>query len=356
MKMVLSCILAISMLQTVYAQQYNITTNKADPFSIALIKLLNAASNRFADYKSDLIRSTWLGDDHKLAFEFPGSSMAVIRSRDWDKNAYVEFRGFGSIKDISNGMQTLIAKISNALGDQLMTPVVHGDPTTLVQIAGLSIKDKNGYFTSHFELFPGSSSAVPYLTGPEKEEDNDQPKKYFILLKIQGGIPSYQYYIPSNIVSPDQQLTQTLQYLLKAATNDFDSLPEKRNHAIAIKKKKTDTLQLNGYTVLLNRRGQNHIASILFPAPADSVAFNERWNWCHLIVQSAVGSGYVYHRSESTDSRYIVYYAKLYDQKNPQMQLELKPGIYNTPNTMDVVVRSSQSHSVKRGLSRDDFD
>jgi hypothetical protein len=356
MKSVLIAVLATFILQPLRAQHYNITTDKNDPFSLALVKILNDASTRFADCKGDSIRSTWLmGDDHKLSFDFPGSSIAIIRSRDWDRSAYIEFRGFSSVNEVSKGIRSLIAKIKNALGSQLVPPIIHGDTATILQIAGLSIKDQHGYFTPHFELFPGASSADPYLLGPEKEEDG-LPKKYFILLKVQGGVPSYQYYVPANIVSPDFKLTQTLQQLMKAAAADFDSLPGKRLAHVAMKKKKTDTLLLNGYTVLINQRGSNYTTSILFPAPVDSVAFNEQWDWCNRAVQSATGSRYVYHHSYLGENHFTSYYAIKYNEKDPRIYIEHLKGNDYPSSPISIKVISTRNHQVKRGLSSEDFD
>jgi hypothetical protein len=319
MKRTLLIIVLFTLTSYPKAQQYHVSTEQRDSFSIALVKLLNAVTNRFEDYKGDSLTYNWLtGFDYRLNLDFPGSSMAVVRARDWDRNAYVEFRGYKDEKSVRNNFQLLIEKIKKAMGDQLLMPEWKINADSYVQMIGFSLKGKTGYFNSNFEMFTGQSTLDPYLGSSAKEGSG--PQKYFILLKINGRTPSYKYYISPNVSPPDEKLHKTLKQLLESAAEDFVSLHGKKPRTL--KRKKIDSLSINGHIVVMNYRGAHHTATISFPAPLDSIAFNKQWEWCHRSIQAAVGSAYVYLPFKLTESRYIAYHAKSYKCNNPDVQLE----------------------------------
>src|SRR5437868_13037075 len=108
---------------SLFAQQYQVSTTQNDAFSMALVKLMNAAPNAFADLKGDAIRSTSLmGDDYKLNIDFPGSRAGIVRYRDWDKNAYVEFGGYETKAAMLKGVKDIVNRIKFTLGDQFFQP------------------------------------------------------------------------------------------------------------------------------------------------------------------------------------------------------------------------------------------
>jgi len=337
------------------AQVYKVTTGQQDPFSLAFVKLLNCAAGRFKDCTGDSIRSTSLmGDDHKLSFSFPGSAMAIVRSRDGDRNAYIEFRGFTGKEGREQAIRELVVKIKKALGPQLYDENKNDKE---IYFYGLSIKDTNGYFSMNIELFWGRSSAPIYLLGPEWE-DESQPKKDFVLLKIYGGIPTYQYDIHT-VPPPDALLDITLQKLLVDATTDFDKIKLKEKDSLLKKtKRKRDTVQLNGFNVLLNYRGGNYSANMQFDAAPDTAAFNLQWLHYQKAVQAAVGSGYVYYLynngyPHNYRDQGVLYYSR--DQSNkPRIYLSLEKGADNR-RFIQIKIQSTITHATKRSLDPDDL-
>lgn len=203
------------------AQEYKVYSDKTDSFSKAIVRLLECARDRFTTCKGDSIRSTWLmGDDFHLSFPFPGSSMAIVRRRDYDVNGYIEFRGYNNEKTREESIREIAAKIRNTFGNRIYDR--NSDTAKKIYFYGLSLKDENGYFGMNMELFGSSSTAPVYLLGPEKENEVGD-KKYFILLKIYPGVPHYYYFIRP-VKAPHINLDKTLTQLLSLAEKDFDSL------------------------------------------------------------------------------------------------------------------------------------
>jgi hypothetical protein len=356
MKKLSLVLLALISILGLPAQEYKVTTNQEDDFSKALVQLLNAAANRFEDCTGDSIRSTWLlGDDYRLTIPFPGSTIGVVRTRDYDRNVYVEFRGYKNVAEVNKGVRTMISKLKKALGDQLVEPGISGAPN-VTQFSIMSIRDKHGFFTSNIELLPGASHADPYLLGPEREEELNKPKKYFILLKVKQGIPSYQYYIKDGIIPPDEKLQAVLKRLLKEAATDFDSLPMMKSQER--KPKKVDTMQINGYTIWLNKRGAHRSANIVFDVAEDSIAVNKMMTWCRQAIEAAVGSTYVYFPYSYLNVKSFIYYAsyqaKGYKLNSPRIDLEYAPERYNKPIPVVIKIQGVGIHPVKRSASFDD--
>lgn len=321
-----------------HSQDYKPSTKQTDPFSQSFVRLLNAAANGFKDLKGDSLRSTWLmGDDYKLNLDIPGSSIGIVRIRDWDKNVYVEFRGYADMETVSKGFRDLVAKMQQALGDQVETPRFFGNMTSL------SIKDPKGFFAPNIEVFAGSSSAEPYLLGPEKEPEDGQPKKYFILLKVHSGIPYYQSYIPDNVPAPDAALHKTIQQMVKEALTDFGEVP--LPSAAATKKRKTDTVSMNGYTVYVNKRGQHYSATI--PVSQNKLSLAT----CHQALQAALGSRYVFHESELMERKYNIYFIPNNNELPPVVFLEYPK---EKDDSILIRIESRHGHQTKRSADLDE--
>ncbi len=333
------------------AQQYKVSTTQSDSFSVAIVKLLNAAVSRFSDCKGDSIRTTSLmGEDRQLGFHFPGSTIGIVRTRDGDVNAYIEFRGFANKKSRDEGIRALVQKIKTALGEQLYDPNEQKDNSE-IYFYGLSVKDTNGYFSMNMELFGGSSSAPVYLLGPEREEEGPT-KEDFILLKIYPGIPYYQYYIKP-VPAPNIELDKTLRELLVASHQDFETLRTSTT-SIPARRKKADTLSMNGYEVVVNYRGANYSANLYFPAATDSSAFQRQWLFYQQALQAALGTKYVFGFSSMDELPSAIYYPGYYTGENlPRTHLRL----YKEGGTqlLHVRIESNVAHPTKRGMDRDDL-
>jgi hypothetical protein len=231
-------------------------------------------------------------------------------------------------------------------------PAITGNQKTITQFSMLSIKDQHGYFTTNIELLPGSSHADPYLLGPEREEESNQQKKYFILLKVKAGIPSYQYYIRDGVSSPDQKLHAILKMLIKEAVTDFDSLPTLRTSER--KHKKVDTFQTDGYTIWLDKRGSHRSANIVFDVAEDSIAVRDKMKWCRQAIEAVVGSRYVYYPYSYSNTRSVIYYSTVYNLKNPRIELVYSSDRYRKPIPVIIKIESQRSRPVKRSANLDD--
>ena len=333
------------------AQEYKVSTTQQDVFSIALVKLLNCAADGFKNCKGKLIRSTSLmGDDHQLNIVFPGSAAAVVRIRDWEKNAYIEFRGYTDKQSRIKGVYDIVAKIKKALGDQLQDRY-EGLKKDDVGFYGLSIKDRNGFFSMNMEVFSGASSAPIYLLGPERE-DETKPASDFVLLKIYGGVPSYQHYIHA-IAPPDRKLDTVLRLLIRSAEKDFASPPFEATSATAFKRKKEDTVRVNGIAVYMVYRGANHSAILTFPVNPNSIPYDKQWNNLQRSLEAALGSDYVYQKSRPGDLLDFVFFSKDYIEKKPRVYLMDLP-VDSAAPTISIRIESSYTHEVSRGLRIDD--
>jgi hypothetical protein len=330
------------------AQEYKVSTDQPDSFSIALVKVLNAAPGKFTTCKGEFIRSGSLsGYEYKLNIPFPGSSMAIVRCRDGDQHVYIEFRGFKGKKERDGGIMDLARKIRKALGEQLYDPYENKDPGELY-FYGLSVKDSKGYFSMNMELFGGRSAAGSYLLGPE-EEDRSKPQQDFILLKIYGGTPAYNYYINSTD-PPDKALHATFTQLIKEAATDFDQL-RAQTDSYPQKRKRFDTLRLNSFTVIMNYRGSHYSASLQFRV-TEGLPPQEAWQYYQQALQAALGSDYVYQVYKSGAQPAILYY-RMEGEDKPRIYLQ-QEGEDNNP-CIGIRIESSFSHPVKRSLDRDDL-
>lgn len=351
MKLVITIWLLVSMAAgPLQAQEYKVRTDQADSFSVALVRLLNCAAERFRDCTGDSIRTTWLlGTDSRSTVQVPGSVMTIVRGRDWDANVYAEFRGYSDKKTRDQGIRDLVKKIKKALGDQLYDPYENEEQKD-IYFYGLSIKDKNGYFSMNMELFGGASSAPIYLLGPENEDDLQIPKN-FVLLKIYPGIPNYQYYIRP-VAAPDLKLDATLRQLLSVAEKDFESIRDKNADTLIKKRRRTDTIHLNGFNIRMNYRGSNYSANYFIPASGDSVEFRKQWLYYQQALQAALGSRYVYHKYEMDGRPQLVYYE--YGSNKPRVYLQLN-NEYDRSASIHIRVESAFTHPTRRNLDLDDL-
>jgi hypothetical protein len=332
-----------------YSQLYNPYTDQADQFSKSFVEILNCAKVKFKHCQGDSMRTTWLmGTDYKLTIKVPGSNAGIVRERDWDKNAYLEFGPFNDTVQLRNGMIELVGKMKLALGANANIPheLISG-PNSSYFITSLGLKDANGYFQSNIELMSGAAARDNYFPEPEKEPEVVSGKKYFIILKVYSGIPEYQYYIRELVQAPDSDLDVVLKYFIEMAKTDFRELEKKDSN---VRKQKTDTILMNGIKVLFNPHGQNASATISIETNNEN--FISQWKSAQQSLQAALGEKYVYHLYEMYGQPFVSYYALEYDPVKPRIYLE---GVQknNSERIIEIKISSAYTRQVKRNLSYD---
>jgi len=228
MKAIVNILFSFFVINHGSAQSYSVTTNESDSFSKAFIQLLRCAADRFENCKGKFLQYTALQENEfELTIPFPESAASIVRFSESDKNVYVEFREFENKESLVKGMYSLIDKIGKALNGGIIEPAIVGiDDKGGMQIAAVSIRDGNGYYQSNIELLTGSSSNTYLL--PASRVKGDTSEKYFILLKIYGGIPAYYHNISGDVKSPDKSIEYLLKKLILSAKNDFNSLDEQQ--------------------------------------------------------------------------------------------------------------------------------
>jgi hypothetical protein len=334
------------------SQEYKVRTDKIDEFSASLVKLLNCAVTDFNSCKGEHLQYTMMQEnEYRLTIDFPGATAAIVRERDsWDKNAYIEFRGYADLRALQNGMKDLVKKIQFALGDQLNPDhSLHSGPDSSWFLSGMGLRDQNGFFSSNLELMSGSSASSSYLLEKTGNQNNDSADtKYFILLKVQRGIPAYYYYIKYQIAPPDKILDSVIRELVNAAQNDFGKY-NKRSDSI-VTRRYSDTILLNGHTVYFRFGGQHYHGTLMFPGSPGKNKFQEEWTYYGRVVQAALGSDYAYRISSYDGKPSIVYFRKDYKPDQPRIYLEA--GEDNTLSPVIFIrIESSMTHPVKRNLS-----
>jgi len=329
------------------AQEYKVSTTQQDAFSVALVKLLNAAPDGFKSCKGKLIRSTSLmGDDHQLTIPFPGSAAAIVRIRDWNQTAYIEFRGYANKQSRIKGVYDIVAKIKKALGNQLYDG--NEDPKKDdIDFYELSIKDRNGFFSMNMEVLSGASSAPIFLLGPERE-DETKPKADFVLLKIYGGVPDYRHYIRPSVAT-DKKLDSVLRLLIRSSETDFATPTFEKTRAAAIRQEKFDTLHINGIDVVMKYRGANYSALLIFPVESNSQYDKAASNLLHSL-EAALGSGYVYQEAKPGYPLNTVFFSKDYIENKPRVYLMDRPVNSDSP-TILIMIESSYVHTTTRGTT-----
>jgi len=302
------------------AQEYHPVARNKDAFSQALVNTLHCAADYFKNCKGDSLQYTVLQElEHRLIFNFPGSAAAIVRERNYDRNAYIEFRGYPDTQSLKKGVKGLVSKIRKALGDQLYEDASINKLFSIYYTSfSLSVRDANGFFSPNMEIMVSSSSSVYLLPG---KQDNG-PKEFFILLKIYGRIPNYNYFIPPDTKSPDPVMSKVIHQVWKDAPNDFTNLFRVTADSSFLKnrRKRTDTAVIDGITLIRNRRGSNYSVSIGIPgknSPADSSLPGAL-----SIVKSALGPSYVYTSSSYLGRNMYSFYVPNSNGKKPSVYLE----------------------------------
>lgn len=339
-KLFISIILFLFVAPHLRAQRYQVTTQRTDPFSVALVQLLNCGINRFDSCKGEYFQTTMMSQtEHHLTIKFPNSIAGIVRSADWDKNAYVEFGPYKDRYEMAKALKELKQKIKNALGTQLFDDA----RADSLLYYNMSIADAKGRFESSFELFTGTTREKSYLLTPTiNTVDKTKPEHNFILLKVEGRIPAYYQYIPNDLKPADDSLHLTLKQLILWSLTDFKNLPPGDT---AFKRKRQRVLRMNGLDVIYKPWGGNRSASINIPVSTDSATRQKQWEYYQLIMQAAAGSDYIYHAATLDTWQYIAYFNKNYDQKQPRLYLQL------TNPYIEFEVQSTTSHPVKRSHS-----
>lgn len=330
---------------TIKAQVYTIKTDKYDQFSIAFVELLNCAVKKFSDCKGAFLQYTMMQQtESALTIAFPNSIAGIVRSRDWENDAYVEFGPYADRQELVVAIQSLKQKIQHALGNNLYKD---GRADNLLNFS-MNIADEKGFFQSNFELLTGTTTEKSYLLTPSTHiKETGQREHHFILLKVQSGKPDYYYYVPHKMDVPDTGLQQVLRRMIAAADSDFDSLSKEKG----LRKKISEKVEIDGQAVIIERMGGNRSANIYIEAAADSIEFEKQWQYYQKVMQAAAGERYVFTETKNFSyGPYVVYFNKLYDNTLPDMYLQVSN--WKTKEQLIVLkVQSRFVHPVKRSAN-----
>jgi hypothetical protein len=345
-KLFINAVLLFICGQQVSAQHYQITTTQTDPFSAALVQLLNCGINKFEDCKGAFLQTTMLQEtEYQLNIPFPNSIAGIVRSGDWDKNAYVEFGPYADRYSMAKALKELKQKIKTALGSQLLDDP-HADSLVFYT---MSIADANGHFQSSFELMTSATKEKSYLLTPTiNTTDKSKPEHNFILLKVQGGIPSYYYNIPADVHAPDESMQLTLQQLMRSSTTDFQDLLSDTSA------KKKNTRTINGHLIFFDRWGSNRSASIHIPVAADSAVFQQQWKYYQQVMIAAAGREYEYFVTAVDGIPFIVYFHIQYESKQPRLSMQVNTWD-GKESFIELKVESRITHPLKRSLGKEEL-
>ncbi len=335
------------------AQQYRVTTNSNDQFSQAFINLLRCAEQKFADCRGKLLQYTVMQEhEYKLDIDFPGSAAAIVREGNWEKDAYVEYRGFVDKEDMIKGMNTLKKKIAIALGSQYYNgSSIEWASDSSFSNSSISVRDDHGYFQANIEVLSGSS-ADTFLLEKTNKVEKERPADYFVLIKIIGGTPAYYNFIDNNITSPEPALTQALRQLMLDAADDFKSRSVKIVNQLG-KYKTRDTIKTNGINFIFDSHSSHANATINFPISGDSIDFAKRWEYYHKVIQSAAGKQYVSYKYNLSGLEYVSYFPLEYEATKPK--LEMSSVNYKGLRSIQLLVKSSFSRPTKRSATYGDW-
>lgn len=334
------------------AQEYHPVARSKDAFSQALVNTLHCAADYFKSCKGDSLQYTVLQElEHRLTFHFPGSAAAIVRERNYDRNAYIEFRGYPDTQSLKKGVKDLVSKIRKALGDQLYEDESINKLFSLYYTSfSLSVKDANGFFSPNMEIMVSSSSSVYLLPG---KQDNG-PKEFFILLKIYGRIPGYNYFIPADTKSPDPVMSKVIHQVWKDAPNDFTNLFRPApDSSFFNRRKRADTTVIDGITVIRSRRGSNH--SVYIDISSKNLSADSSLLRALLMVKSALGPLYVYTSSSYLGRSMYNFYVPNSNGKKASVYLERDK--LDKEDHIYVRVLSTIWHPLKRSANfSNDFD
>lgn len=347
----LPAVLSLLLYCSTATAQYKVSAQSNDAFSHALVRLLNEAPLKFAGCKGNFLQySSMAESEHALDIVFPGSIAAIIRYRDLDANAYVEFGPYSNSAEMKKAIRLLKKQIAKALGNQLY----ENDNNDTALFFMMSLRDKEGYYQSNFELLTGSTGRDSYLLpGPEAANK----RHHFILLKAEGRMPSYYNFITAaDTVPADQPLQATLNTLLKAAATDFRYL--KATDTFLSKRKRRDTVLINGHTVFINRNRSQYTTSISIPAAGDSAAFAGQWQHYRQVMKAVAGERYVYHETRydlPTMDPFIVFFNKHYDNIAPTLYLQ-QENYTGQERQIVLKVESRVGHPQKRSANWSEWE
>ncbi len=326
--LLLACLHVYS--QDFVAPEFHMAENATDSFTVGIGRLLNAAPLRFKSVQGPLLRSTALmGYDYQLLTTVPGSTLGIVRVRDWDCNVYIEFRGYATQQSIDSGMLQLANQLRRALG--LQQEMNTGSAASSL-ITTFNIPARGGYFEAGIELMAGRSAANPYLSGPENDPDSTAPKEAFILLKIHSGTPGFRGVIPQQLESPLPRITTAVSKLLTLAQDDFKNMSAKK-----------DTLMVEGLKVVYNGYGQHHFATILLPG----LNGDGRLQYAKAVA-AALGNSYDWYVSGTEKANgTLLFLPRSADYSQPVFYLEERDGQWQ------LQAQSRIGHEVPRAMKRD---
>ena len=267
-----------------------------------------------------------MGNDYQLLVELPGSSLGIVRVRDWDCNVYIEFRGYPSQQALDNGMEKLAAQLRKCLGIQRS---FDDRPVHTASFHSFDLALQDGVFECGLELMAGRSAANPYLLGPEKETGPESKKEAFILLKIHSGKPAFRGYIPQQLTSPLPAISKATTQLVSLAEKDFQEINGDE-----------DAITIEGMQVTYNGNGQQRFATLLLPVDGSSgrAAYAQA-------IAAALGHQYVWYvPGYRQQDGPLLFFRKDGKGVHPTLYLEESAGSWK------LEVRSGTGHSVPRGL------
>jgi hypothetical protein len=231
-------------------------------------------------------------------------------------------------------MLGLVEKIKHALGRRARVAheLLRG-PESSFFISSIGIKDDKGYFRPNIELMSGSSAESRLVKKTGREE---QVPGYFILMKIDSGVPDY-FYLINTVVPEDDRLYGTLRQLLEYAAGDFNFFKEVDD----LTEGNPDTLILNGYRIELALKGQNHSIRILLPVSGNIKMMMEK---AEETIKAATGPGYVYHSYGDPAFPQFLYFSNLANNTGAYVYLSAGEDM----KSLEIKIMSKYSHAVKR--------
>lgn len=305
------------------SQNFHPTTDQKDSFSLALVKLLNNAPNEFFQLTGDSIRSSsLLGEEYKLNFCFPQSSMAIVCYQTISSAAYIEFHNFSNARSAMNDM---INKIKRALRNQIFDPN-EKDADQFPNDRMLYIMDEGGYYDNYIELMIGRTKSKNYLLAPENEDGSSG--KEVLLMKISGGFAEYRRFI-NKIEAPEDKIDAAIKKMVISAESDFQDLNGE------------DDVFINGYIFKIYRQGSNYDAILGFTVKENE--FETNWSFYQQVLRAALGSSYVYTPNAPKNTPFEVYISKMFEPNKPRVYLQKGDN-----DDILIKIESATSHAVKR--------
>jgi hypothetical protein len=237
-------------------------------------------------------------------------------------------------------MLELVGRIKKSLGNKgNVTHELLRGPDSKFFISSIGIRDDSGYFQPNIELMSASLPESHLVS--DRGSNHTEPGKngYFILMKIDGGIPHYFQKV-ATVIPPDMKLHQGLIEMLQAAASDFSTW-----HLQDSRVDHTDFM-IGMYKAEPDFRGQNYYVKLQIPVP-DPRIINDRWRFARQAVEAAIGPGYVYHLTKDKEGTFIVYFSDRSDEHKPLIYLEQD----FSSSSIVIQVTSNFHHPVKRSMN-----